>query len=209
MITDFSSLISSDNGLFLHWIILVSLLLGGLGLPIPEDLPVLLGGIVIGRGVVSLSTMAAICYVGVVVADLMIYGIGYKLGNKLVTYGTRSPFLPSVTQDRVDRIREELRKRRFLCIFIGRHLFPIRSVTFLTAGALKVPFLEFLLTDLIAGLVSVAIMLSIGIYVGENITPETFSALGDELHTLAIVLTVLIVVSGLYFLYKRRLKQRN
>ncbi len=204
MFPDFASLISSDNGLFLHWCIFISLILGGFGLPIPEDLPVLLAGIVIAKGAVPFTSMALVCYVGVVIADLMIYGIGYKLGPRLVSYGTKSPFLPSVTKERVERIREGLRKRRFLCIFIGRHLFPIRSVTFLTAGALRIPFWEFLISDLLAGLISVGMMLSLGIYLGEKITPEMFTYVGEELHYFALLFSICFLIFLVYYYFRRK-----
>ncbi len=209
MLPDFASLIGSEDGIFLHWCIFISLILGGFGLPIPEDLPVLLAGIVIAKGAVPLSSMALVCYAGVIIADLMIYGIGYKLGPRLVSYGTHSPFLPSVTKERVEKIREGLRKRRFLCIFIGRHLFPIRSVTFLTAGALRIPFLEFLISDLLAGFISIGLMLSLGMYLGEQITPEMFNYVGDELHFLAIVVSLIVLLLALYFYYRRIRKIRK
>ncbi len=204
MFPDFASLLGSDNGAFLHWCVFISLILGGLGLPIPEDLPVLLAGIVIAKGVVPMTSMAFVCYAGVIIADLMIYGIGYKLGPRIVSFGTKSPFLPSVTSERVEKIREALRKRRFMCILIGRHLFPIRSVTFLTAGALRVPFLEFLISDLIAGFISVALMLSLGMYLGEQITPELFNYVGEELHFIAIALSVVIIFFSTYYYFRMK-----
>jgi membrane protein DedA with SNARE-associated domain len=193
VVPDLIQLISSDNSLFLHWVIFLSLILGGFGLPIPEDIPLIVAGVVAANGAVPLSTIAATCYIGVLLADLMIYGVGYKFGPRLLSYGTHSPFLPSVTPERVDRVRNGLRRKRFMYIFLGRHLFPLRSVTFLTAGALRIPFLEFLLSDIIAALISVGIMVGLGYVLGETITPEILESIGKEIHWYGGILTVVII----------------
>lgn len=145
-----------------------------------------------------------VCYLGVVLADLMIYGIGYKFGPRLLSYGTLSPFLPSVTPERVERVRVGLRKKRFMYIFLGRHLFPLRSVTFLTAGALRIPFLEFLISDLIAALISVALMIGLGFILGETITPEMLNHIGKEVHWYGAILTILVLIFIAFRIWKRR-----
>lgn len=205
MLPDLSQLISSDNSLLLHSVIFISLILGGFGLPIPEDLPVLLAGIVASKGAVSLTSIFVVCYIGVIVADLMIYAIGYKLGPRLVSYGTKSPFLPSITAERVEKIRVKLNKHQFLCIFLGRHLFPLRTVTFLSAGALRIPFSEFLISDAIAAFISITLMLGLGYLLGENITPETLKDLEKDLNFYAIALTVVVI--GAYII--RRINKKN
>lgn len=209
MLPDLSQLISSDNSVLLHSVIFISLILGGFGLPIPEDLPVLLAGIVASKGAVSLTSIFAVCYIGVIVADLMIYAIGYKLGPRLVSYGTKSPFLPSITAERVEKIRVKLNKHQFLCIFLGRHLFPLRTVTFLSAGALRIPFSEFLISDAIAAFISITLMLGLGYLLGENITPETLKDLEKDLNFYAIALTVVVI--GAYIIRKinKKKKSRN
>ena len=204
MLPDLANLISSDNSVFLHSVILVSLLLGGFGLPIPEDLPVLLAGIVAAKGAVPLTTIAIACYVGVIVADLMIYAIGYKLGPKLVSYGTKSPFLPAITSERVEKIRVSLNKHQFICIFLGRHLFPLRTVTFLSAGALRVPFMEFLVSDLIAAIISVTLMIGLDYFLGESITPDSLKEIQNDLNYYAIAASVLVVI---ILLIRRKYKQ--
>lgn len=207
MIPDLASLISSENSLFLHWAIFLSLILGGLGFPIPEDIPLILAGVVASKGAAPLVSISLVCYFGVVLADLMIYGVGYKFGPRLLSYGTRSPFLPSVTPERVEKVREGLRRKRFMYIFLGRHLFPLRSVTFLTAGALRIPFVEFLISDLIAAFISVTMMIFIGYLLGETITPEMIQHIGNEIHWYGGILTIIVV---LFFVIKyiRRKKEK-
>ena len=198
--------ISSDNGLVVHISIFGLLLLGGFGFPIPEDVPLLLAGIASSQGIVSIELIWITCYVGVMAADLLLYFAGYFFGGKILEAGTRSKFFPAITEKSIERIRNGLRKRRLTIIFIGRHLFPVRTVTFLTTGALKVPFLEFLLADGIAALVSVTIVVSLGYYLGGQLTPEVISHFIQQAHVYVSVFLIFLV---LYYMARWRRKNRE
>ena len=200
----FLTWIASDNGLVVHLGILALLLLGGLGFPIPEDVPILLAGVAASKEIVHLKLVWLTCYGGVLLADQIIYWIGYFFGRRLLDAGTRSPFFPSFTEEKVDEVREGLRKKRLAIIFIGRHLFPVRSVTFLTAGALRIPYLEFLLADAFAALISVTIVLALGYYLGATITPEVISHVLQQAH---IYLAALVVLTAAWYYFK--LKRRS
>lgn len=199
--------LTTDSGFNVHVTIFALLLLGGVGFPIPEDLPVLLGGVAAAKNVVSFHAVFLICYSGVMIGDMSMYLFGRFFGQKILDAGTRSPFFPGFTDEKIATIRDGLRKRRLLYIFIGRHLFPIRSLTFVTAGAVRVPFLEFLIADAIAALVSVAIMLWLGYLLGGKLTPEMLNHLAHELHY--YIIGFILIFAGLYYLNYKRLKRRQ
>lgn len=203
---ELAATLASDNGLVVHAGVFVMLLLGGIGFPIPEDIPLILGGVAIAQKIAPLSTMFLVCYAGVMAGDQTMFFIGHRYGQKLLDAGAKSRFFPAITQEKVEEIREGLRKRRLLYIFIGRHLFPIRSATFVCAGALRVPFLEFLVADALAALVSVSIMMSIGWWLGDQLTPETVEHLVEQAHIYILALALLCV--GAWFL-RRRMRLRK
>ena len=184
------------------------LFLGGLGFPIPEDVPLLLAGVAISKSIVASHPMFAICYVGVVIGDQIMYLIGYKFGNRLLGAGQRSPLFPAITEAKVNSIRDGLRRKRLVYIFIGRHLFPIRSVTFIVAGALRIPFLEFLAADMFAALISVSIVLGIGYFLGQRLTPEHIQYLAHEANSIILGLVIVILV-GLLAHYGWRKRSVN
>lgn len=197
--------LASDSGVVVHTAVLVTLLLGGLGLPFPEDLPLILAGVASSKNIVSLKGIFVTCYVGVMVGDQMMFFFGHYFGQRLLTASTKSTFLPYITQEKVDEVREGLRKRRLLFIFIGRHLFPIRSVTFITAGALRIPFLEFLLADAIAALASVSLTVGLGYFLGHNLTPQTIDHLTRRAHF--YILGFLALIFLIYVIYNARRKR--
>lgn len=198
--------LASENGLYVHISVLVMLILGGFGFPIPEDIPVVLAGVAASKGIVSLHGAFLTCYLGVLVADQVIYLIGYLFGQRLLEANSRSAFIPSITPERVEAVREGLRKRRLLYIFIGRHLFPVRTATFLSAGALRIPYFEFLIADGLAALVSVSVVLWIGWFLGGTLTPEVITHLVERGH---YYVTVLIMVLLAGYLLRRRMRGRS
>lgn len=190
--------LASDNGIRVHAGVFTLLILGGLGFPVPEDVPLLLAGVAVSKGIVSTYSAFAVCYVGVLLGDQMMYLFGYFFGHKLVSAGERSPFLPRITEERINAVREGLRKKRLVFIFVGRHLFPIRSVTFVTAGSLRIPFLEFFVADAFAALISVALMLGIGHVLGDRITPDTVEHVAERAHYyLGAIILLSLAVYGL------------
>ena len=200
------SWLSSDNGLVIHSTIFFLLILGGLGFPIPEDIPLLLAGVAAAKGIVGLQLVFITCYLGVVLADQIVYFIGFFFGQRLLNAGTKSRFFPAITEKRVKEVREGLRKRRLFYIFVGRHLFPVRSVTFVTAGALRIPYWEFFVTDAVAALVSVAIVLGIGYYLGEHLTPEVVQNIVEQAHFYITAAAIILLCS---YLFHRSYKHRK
>ena len=186
--------LASDNGFVVHSAVLILLVLGGFGFPMPEDIPILLAGVAISKEIVSANAMFLTCYGGIIISDQIVYFLGYFFGKRLVNAGTRSSFLPSVTEERVNELREGLRKKRLMMIFLGRHLFPLRTVTFLTAGTLRIPFVEFLISDALAALVSVVIVLSIGYFLGEKLTPEVMDHMLGQAHVYILGISVIIIL---------------
>jgi membrane protein DedA with SNARE-associated domain len=203
---DFVHWLANDNGQGVHITILTMLLLGGLGFPVPEDIPLILGGVAASQGLVSFRAVFLTCYVGVLLADQVIYLFGYYFGQRLLNAGTRSPFFPSITEDRVDSIRDGLRKKRLIYIVLGRHFFPLRTATFLIAGTLAIPYMEFLVADAFAALLSVTLVLWLGYLLGGQLTPEVISHLVHESHYYIFAFTLVGIVM---YLVTRRIKKRK
>ena len=179
---DYVQWLASESGLRVYIAIFILLLVGGFGFPVPEDIPVILAGVAASKDIISIEGAFAVSYIGVVVADQIVYFMGYFFGQKLVTAGKRSERFSFITEEKVEEIREGLRKRRLVYIFIGRHVFPVRTVTFLTAGALRIPYLEFLAADAFAALVSVGMVLWLGYFLGGRLTPEVIHDMIHEWH---------------------------
>ena len=69
------------------------LLLCGLGLPVPEDIPIITSGYLVHLGTMSFWPALTANLLGIMLGDLMIYGFGYWMGPKALEPPHASPNL--------------------------------------------------------------------------------------------------------------------
>jgi membrane protein DedA with SNARE-associated domain len=180
------------------------LLSGALGFP-PEDFTLLLGGIAINAGKGDPEVLFVLCYVGTILGDLFIYGVGRKFGTQLFNKPwVKQRFRPG----RVKLVRKGLEKRGFPTIFIARHLFYLRTLTFITCGAVRMNFMRFLLADCVSALVSVPLMLWLGYTASEH-----YDTVVGYLKQAKLVSMVIILVGGAaitaYFIKRKKQQEQE
>ncbi|MGA1191097.1 MAG: DedA family protein [Bdellovibrionota bacterium] len=149
----------TTEGYLIYLLLFMFLMGGALGLPIPEDLPLIAAGVFAFREEANIFGLFATCYLGVVTGDIVIFVIGRRWGSALFS----SPwFRRKLSPRRLKRFKQGLERNRFFTIFLARHLFYLRMVTFIACGAVKMSYARFILADAIAALVSVPLMMTIG-----------------------------------------------
>jgi membrane protein DedA with SNARE-associated domain len=129
--------------------VFVVLLAAGFGVPIPEELPVITAGVMVGHEDTSLRWyyMLPVCIAGVVIGDCVLYLIGRKWGRKLIETGwVKRKLLPPEKREQIEKNFHD----HGIKVLLGARLLPgIRSPIFLMAGVLHFPFRKFLLADAI------------------------------------------------------------
>ena len=125
--------------------VFVGILATGLGFPMPEELPIVLGGAMANSGKVYTWMMLPVCIVGVIIGDSFLYLIGRFWGTKLVEL----PFIRKnlLTPERLAKISENFKEYGVKILLFARLTPGIRAPIFLTAGITKLPITYFLLAD--------------------------------------------------------------
>jgi membrane protein DedA with SNARE-associated domain len=158
-------LILGAHGYFAYFIVLVALLAGSVGIPAPEDLTLIAAGVLCNLAQVNTLIMVLTCYLGLIIGDLIIYRIGWMAGPTLFR---KKWFRRHISTKRLQIMRTNLHKRTMLTILIARHLFYIRTATFLMCGAVRISFVRFLVMDMIAALITTPLMMGIGYAFANN-----------------------------------------
>ena len=114
-----------------------------LGLVIPGELVVILGGALASRSRVPLAGILAAGILGPITGD----SIGYFLGRR---YGRR--FLRRKRMEKWARARQWLRKRGAKAVFLGRFTAFLRSIIPAAAGISRMPYRRFLPWSVAAGI---------------------------------------------------------
>ena len=145
--------------------IAVVLFLCGLGVPIPEDVPLIFGGVMAGAGKIDVYVHFAISMIFILVGDSCLYYIGRGLGGAT----TRSKrFSRVLTPERYAKVVEYFDRYGSWTVFFARFVAGIRGAVFLSAGAARFSYARFVLLDFLAALISVPIWIWLGHTFGEN-----------------------------------------
>ncbi|QQE12786.1 DedA family protein [Planctomycetota bacterium] len=170
-----------------YLIIVGVILLSGFGAPIPEDLPIMLGGFLCGKNdpAASAYVMLPVLFISIVGAD----GIVFWLGRK---YGHHVPKLPLLrrylTEKRLQKTEASLNKHGGKFIFVARFLPGMRAPAFFTAGIFKLPYWKFLFFDGTAALLSVPIFFFLAFFLADHF--EKAKAWAAEFQIFAIIAVV-------------------
>jgi membrane protein DedA with SNARE-associated domain len=139
---------------FTHLGIFLILFAAGLGVPIPEEVPVLAAGVLSHEGVIRWWIALPVCIAGVLSGDVALYWVGHHWGERILDWRMVRYVL---TREREERLMNAYRRHGVKIVFTARHVMGLRAAAFLTAGIARVPFWKFLLVDTVAALVGVPV----------------------------------------------------
>lgn len=190
-------LILGAHGFLAYVLVLVALLAGSVGIPAPEDLTLIAAGVLCSLAQVNTWIMGITCYLGLIIGDLIIYRIGWMTGPTLFR---KKWFRRHISTKRLQAMRTNLHKRTMLTILVARHLFYIRTATFLMCGAVRISFTRFVIMDAIAALITTPLMMGIGFAFANN-----YEAIIKWVRDLKFVLVALGVVAAFFIIrhYRR------
>jgi membrane protein DedA with SNARE-associated domain len=175
------------------------LILGGLGLPIPEEAPIILAAVLSRNGTLTWPLAIASCLVGVLLGDMLVYSLGYFYGEKVLSFRLTRRLL---TRGREAQIKGYFHRHGFKILVSGRLMPGFRTAAYLTAGILKLPPVKLLLTDLVAASLSTLFMFGVGYAFAHQIQKGI-----REVQQWVTVLLALSVAIFLLFRYYRARKR--
>jgi membrane protein DedA with SNARE-associated domain len=173
----------------------------GMGVPISEDLVLLLAGALAGQGITRFWPTLLGGYLGVLLGDLLIYHWGRRLGPAAYNHPRVRKHL---SPGRQEKLRAHFARHGFLTVVVGRHTPMLRAVVFFLAGASGVPLWKFLLADGLSAAVTVPLVVSLGYYFGDHLDDVRRFLHGFEWAAAAVV----VVGGGVWWLVRHRLHAR-
>ena len=78
-----TNLLGSTQGFFAYVTVFGILVACGLGVPLPEDISLILGGFLAHKGAANLTVMMVVGFLGILVGDSLIFYAGRRLGSKV------------------------------------------------------------------------------------------------------------------------------
>jgi len=176
--------------------IFLAIVTTGVGFPMPEELPVVVGGLLAGGGTVNIWLMLLACICGVIVGDSFLYFIGRWAGPWLLQFHwVKTKLLPP---ERLQKIEDNFQKYGVRILLFARLTPGIRAPIFFTAGLTRLSVARFLLADGIYAIPGVTLLYFLGYWFGESV----IGLVGNVEHFKNIAIIVLISAVVLYILYR-------
>lgn len=139
---------------FTYLAIIAVLLLCGMGLPLPEEVPILTSGVLASTGHLRPWPALISVMIGVMLGDSMMFLLGRRWGSSVFEHRLSRKLL---TRERQEKIAVYFGKYGAWIIFAARFLPGIRAPLFLSAGTMRVSFWTFFAMDGAAALLSIPI----------------------------------------------------
>jgi len=146
--------------------ILVVLLLCGLGLPIPEDVPLLTGGWLCYKGLANVWIMIPVGLVGVLSGDFFLFWLGRRFGHQIMEHRL---FRKLVNPSRLVKAERLFERHGFKIGFVCRFLPGLRPMLWVACGVSRVPAWVFATTNGAAACISVPTLVLLGKWFGHSI----------------------------------------
>lgn len=182
-----TSLLPIDSKLGLYGVLLGLMILGGLGLPIPEEITLLLGGYLTYLEFIDFWPAILVLTIGIVLGDSTAYFLGRSIGGW---------FLPKISRFRsaaalFDKTGKYFDKYGDKIVLFSRPLVGIRLAVLLLAGHHRVNFAKFLFFDIIAAIPWTFFLVFLSYYLGTGL--DLLTEVSEIKHTVFILLGVAIV----------------
>lgn len=152
----------AENG---YLAVFLALVVCGMGVPLPEDLTLVAGGVIAGLGFVNVNAMVVVAMGGVLLGDVGMFALGHHFGARALRWKLVAWVL---TPQRYAMVQRKFERYGNRMLFGARFLPGMRTAAFIAAGLThRVSYARFLLLDGLAALVSVPLWVYLG-YVGAD-----------------------------------------
>lgn len=155
------------------------------GFVIPGEAAVLLGGVLASRGRVPLAAAVAAGVLGATIGDFIGFRVGRRFGASLL-----DRYFP----ERWPPVRAWLRRRGPPAVLLGRSTAFLRALVPTAAGAARMPTSQFLVWNVLGGLIWATAVTLVGYFAGEGY--EAAMRIAGR-GSAAILVLAMIVIVGL------------
>ncbi len=193
--------IFAENG---YVAVFIALMICGAGLPLPEDITLVAGGVIAGLGFANVHAMVAMAMFGVLLGDSAIFMLGHHYGARILQWRFVARVL---TPTRYAKVQEKFDRYGNRMLFFARFLPGMRTTIYLTAGTThRVSLLRFVLIDTLAALISVPFWVYLGFFGADN--HEWLVKWIRRGQTSLWVLVGLLVLAGLILWWRHHRRER-
>lgn len=185
-------------------IIFLMLLLSGLGVPVPEDVPLIAAGILADNGGLSVPIASVACGIFVLARDSIVFFLGRTYGVAVLENRWAARI---VTAETVHKAEGYLQERGAAVVFVGRFIPGFRAAVFFAAGASGVRPVTFITMDFLAAILSLPFFIWVGYAFSQNL--EKIQEVVGQFRTVSLSVIGLVIAFALFRWWRGRKNTEN
>jgi membrane protein DedA with SNARE-associated domain len=163
----------SWGAIWVYVVAFTSLAAAGFGVPVPEEAGLAAAGVVAaasggedGSGPILWWVLLPVCILGVVTADLVLYGLGRRYGDHIL----KNRWIARLVRPRTrQKIETNFHEYGIAILVVGRLVPGIRAPLFLTAGTIRLRLSRFLIADGIGAVLGNSLFFFLGFWLGNGV----------------------------------------
>jgi len=179
----------------------------GLGLPLPEEVTLIVSGLAVGWEKAHFFWASVACVAGILAGDAFIFAMGRYFGRSFLRLRPMRILLNEKRQLRIERL---FARHGSKAVFFARFLAGVRIGVYAYAGQHGMSWLRFLFLDFLGAALSGPTSIAIGAWVGRRIADPDQAAvyarniLHRGTHWIYIILGALVLLALAHWLWMRR-----
>lgn len=183
-------------------VIFTLVMLGNMGVPVPEESPVILAGYASQKLWLDYKIAFLVCVISAIIGDNIGYAIGRKGGRPLLLrYGK----YVGMTEEKLDRLEGFFQRYGDKTVFVARFIAGLRWAAGPLSGAAKMPIGRFMFYNASGAIVWAFIMTQLGYHLASNL---------NYVISLVAKAKIVIIVGAIlgfiaYRIYKKRSLQEK
>ena len=185
--------------------IIIFLILTGAGLPLPEEVAIVVAGVLSSLGQLNPWLALAACLFGALAGDSVMYWLGHHFGRRVLR--EHHWWNRFVKPEREAQMERALQDHGFKVLFLARFLVGLRSPVYLSAGILRMPFWRFMLIDLFCATAVISTFFGLSYFFGDKI--YRWIRRGEITVTVIVVIVVAVVAIYLWRRHVRRVAEEE
>jgi membrane protein DedA with SNARE-associated domain len=178
--------------------IVLFLVLTGCGMPIPEEVAIVLAGVLSAGGNLHPEWALLSCLIGALLGDSVMYLIGRTFGENILSAHPR--FAKLLGAEREKRFEDAIERHAFKVMLLARFMVGVRGPVYLAAGVVRMPYRKFIMLDLVCASIVVNCVFWLSYLFGAGVA----SWIRDAEWTITITIILVSLIAAGYLYWNRR-----
>ncbi|MEM7758980.1 MAG: DedA family protein [Cyanobacteria bacterium P01_A01_bin.40] len=184
--------------LYGYWAVFVGIAIENMGIPLPGETIVIIGGFLAGSGELNYWLVLSSAIAGAVLGDNFGYWVGRVGGWQLLVNIGR---IFRLQEQQLEQAKDRYSQNAVQAVFFGRFVTLLRIFAGPLAGITQMPYRQFLLCNLGGAAVWATTIVSLAFFLGKIVSLEQIVSWTAQIGILALVLVIALLLAPIMWEY--------